>query len=30
MYYYKYTDSHVVLDYLWEPEVFGTVVFHLD
>ena len=29
MYCYKYTDSHVVLDYLWEPEVFGMAVFHL-
>ena len=29
MYCYKYTDSHVVLDYTWEPEVFGMAVFHL-
>lgn len=26
---YKYTENHVVLDYLWEPEVFGMAVFHL-
>ena len=26
---HKYTDSHVALDYPWEPEAYGTEVFHL-